>query len=226
MTRKRHQTFFPPLLVCLMLTLTLLGTGCAAARYWHYITNGPKEKKVKAQFRGLVGKKVAVMVYIPDEVLYDYPDARYSLATRISTELESKIKNVTVVDARTVSRYQDDNIRWDEKGFKAICDDLHTDFILFVPIQEYRMNQPGHFSAIQGFIVGHLELHAAGLDEQYDTGVWETDEELELTHPEHQPIYQRQAGPRIRLESERLFAKEVVKNFHDHVIIVDPEERQ
>lgn len=194
--------------------------GCDAARYGMYLFSEPDKETVKASFPGLEDSSVAVMIYVDEAILFDYPNVRLSLGSQIAATLEEHVPNIRVVSPIAVSRYQDDNVHWDTGDRTRIARDLKVDYVLVVSLMEYTLRQPGQMNAYQGRIIGEARVFDASVPEDR-ADVWNTDEPLEVVFPDvarYSPSYL----PNIQRVSEQRFADQLAKQFYTHTITVKP----
>ena len=56
------------------------------------------KETIPPEFDKLAGKRVAVVVWAPQEVLFDYPFVRLELALHISNKLRTEMEEVDIVD--------------------------------------------------------------------------------------------------------------------------------
>ena len=194
--------------------------GCPAARYMAYLFFGGQEKTVKAEFPGLAGKSVVVVVFCDKRTQYDYPDITLTLAAAIAGELERNVKKIRVIDPRQVVKYQDSNIYWDEMGKTELGRGLGADFVLFVPVEEFNTRETGSQNLYRGRITSQCGLWQVSLPEQ-KARVWQG-ETIRVVYPEHDPTGLLQENDRVvRDKTERLFANRLAKKFYDHKVSLE-----
>jgi len=212
-----NVTMTKRLLVLLLLAGLPLLAGCPASRYFAYLLFGGQEKPVKAEFTGLKGKSVAVVVFCDKRTQYDYPDISLTLASAIAGELEKHVEKVRVIDPRQVVKYQDSNIYWDEMGKTELGKALGADFLLFVPLEEFSTRETGSQNLYRGRITSQCGLWQVSLPER-KARVWQS-ETIRVVHPEHDPSGLLQENDRVvREKTERLFADRLAKKFYDHKV--------
>ena len=130
--------------ISLIVLAGALASGCDSLAYMGYLlAPSGGTKKVPAEFEGLSGRTVAVVIYADQGVLFEYPYARLSLSLKIGAELKDKVKKVAVVDPRRVIKYQDENFRWDAMAKNQLGRELNADCVLFVVLEKYTTREPG-----------------------------------------------------------------------------------
>lgn len=205
------------------LLLGLLGlAGCSGARYLTWLVTDPEEQTVQPEFPGLEGKSLAVLIYVEDSVLFDYPNARQTLGAQVATQIEENVEDCTVVTPSAVARYQDENLHWDTRDRTRIAKDLKVDYVCVLTLLEYTLRQPGQMNAYQGRIIGEARLFDAAKPED-DCLVWRTEDPIEVVYPD-EARYSRNFLGKIHLTTERNFAETFAKKFYKHTIVVEPHE--
>ncbi|MBN1556244.1 MAG: hypothetical protein JXA11_16000 [Phycisphaerae bacterium] len=205
-----------------MVWLLLAVGGCDAAGYGLWLFTPREKKNVDAEFANLKNHSVAVVFYADDKTQLDYPNVRLTLGAKVAEELRKHVKNVKVVDPLRVVRYQDENAHWDTQDKRTTAKDLKVDFLLIVSLVEFSTRVPGQMDAFQGRVSAEAKLYDSVLDEG-DNLLWESKEGLDLVYPKL-PQYSARSEPRIRQETESMFADMLAKKFYDHDTVVDVEE--
>jgi len=123
---------------------------------------GEHQKKVFPEFDKLPQHRVAVVVWVPESTLFDYPHARYELATylgeKLSYEMEQRKLGTTVVDARDVEDYlqKDLDARIDPsrvgKRFRA-------DYVIYVEVLRFQVRDPDSPLFLKGEIEASVVVH-------------------------------------------------------------------
>lgn len=218
----KRQTYRAALAAGLLLAGVLVG--CDAGRYMTYLFTDPQKETVRASFPGLEDSSVAVLIYVEEAILYDYPNVRLSLGSQLAATLEEHVPGIRVVSPVAIARYQDDNVHWDTADRTRIARDLKVDYVLLVSMLEYTLRQPGQMNAYQGRIIGEARVFDASKPEER-ADVWSIDEPLEVVYPDvarYSPSYLQN----IRQVSENRFADKLTRQFHTHTITVDPDARE
>ena len=193
-------------------------TGCNVAR-WLSTPLWPEDEKiqVEAQYRGLDGKSVAVMVAANDHVLFRHPTATLDVCRAVTARLVKEMNTVTVVDPQQVIGYQNSNPHWDRVPYGKLIDAMGVERIVFIELDDYQTNEPGNPHLWHGRISGHVGVIAhdasdpdqfvfyapvtAEFPEQSTVGVVNTDAE------------------RIRLGLRTNFSRDAAGLFYDHEVI-------
>jgi len=196
----------------------LLG-GCNAMAFPAYVLAGAAPAKTqKAEFDGLRGQTVAIVVYCGLDVSYEFRniDIRWDLGMVLREEMVKNVKDCRIADPLRVARYQDQNTHWDTSPMPQIGRDLQADYVLYVSLLEFTTREPGSTNLARGRIEAQLSLWNTHPDKGTDGCVWRK-ENVSVIYPKEGPIPATAAdvGP-LRIATERLFADLVAKNFYDY----------
>ena len=209
----------------LVLLLALPLGGCNILAYFLYLISPPEPMKtVEAGFDGLPKRSVVVVIYAGDKVLHDYPRSSLDLALAIGDELknEEKIKDVTVIPPERVDAYQNKNMYWGEEDKTQLGRRFGADFVLLISVIEYSMHQRGSINVSRGRIVAEASLYETARPE-HSARVWRTPDVRAVLDnaPSGRPFEDTQ----LAYNTRRIFAEKLVKNFYEHKVPANPEER-
>ncbi len=99
---------------------------------------------VDAQYKGLDGKSVALVLYADQATTNEYPAAREELAAFISSKLREKIPTCKLLDYREVTIWQDDTMNWFGLTEKQIGKHFAVDRVLYIELLGlHRRHQKG-----------------------------------------------------------------------------------
>jgi len=195
--------------------------GCSTLGYLLYLVAPNPTETVAAEFDDLDNHRVAIVIFADQQVLYEYPFVRLTLATTVSSELRRHLENVEVVDPACVIRYQDERLNWDVMEKTKLGRDLGADRVLYLALVEYTMREAGSLQLFRGRIYAEAGLYDVALDES-TARLWDCPE-IRVTYPEDSPVGIPGDDDRgIRADTERRFAKALVEKFREHEA---PEER-
>lgn len=203
-----------------LLAVLPLVSGCRGMRHLAYVIFGGQEEQVKAEFRGLSGKSVAVVIYCDRRVQFDYQDLPLTLSATVAEELRKNVKPSGIVDPRRVVKYQDDNIHWDEMDRTELGKAFGADYVLFICLVEFSTREPGSMNLYRGRITAECSVYRVSLPER-EARVW-GGQTVRVVHPEHDPTgLLRENDRAIRDVTEHLFAERLVKRFYDHKVAIE-----
>lgn len=205
----------------MLLAVVSLG-GCGAIGYLGYLIAPDMSKKdVKAEFAGLAGQRVAIVVFAGPDVLYDYPYARYELGASVKSELEKNVKGISVVSPRTVLKFQDETIDWEAMPRTEIGRKFDADYVLYIAVIEYQTQDPGSVGVYHGKVVAETSL--------YDTAKAEASAVAWRGSDIHVNFTPRDASSNenryVRSRMQSMFADALAKRFYDHKEVQEEEGR-
>jgi len=192
--------------------------GCQPTGYLLYLfTPAAQAKTVEAEFHGLEGRRVAVVIYADPRVQYDYPFARLTVATAVGSELRNRLKGVTVIEPAKIIKYQDQNTYWESMEKTELAKALGADYVLMISLMEYTTRELGSVDLLRGRITAQCSVCQAGLAER-ESCVWRG-KDIVIVYPPDRPA--GAAGDNdtaIRVSTERLFAEELTRKFYKHKV--------
>ncbi|HUS92839.1 MAG TPA: hypothetical protein VM695_13355 [Phycisphaerae bacterium] len=208
------------LLVALLAASGLL-SGCDAMAYTLYVLfPSAREKEVEAECKELAGQSLAIVVYADRQTEFAYPGVRRSVAAVVMGELTQRLEGLRVIDPALVTRYQDNNIYWDETPKTDLGKAFMADYVLFLSLVEYSTREPGSLNLYRGRITAQAGLYKTLLPER-KARVWSA-REVRVRFPEHDPTGEPSESDRvIRETTERLFADKLAKKFYDHKVPIE-----
>lgn len=203
--------------IILLLLLAVSFSGCKPTGYLLYlIAPGSRMTTVDAEFEGLAGNSVAVVVFADPAILCDYPMVRLDLSTVLAAELKKHLKGVTVIDPRRVLKFQDANLYWDAIPKSQLAEQLGAKYMLFISLVEYSSREPGSTNLFRGRIVAETSVYQSSSPRS--APVWRG-KEIRVAYPEAAPVGLMSDDDRnIRYRTEKLFADVLVKKFYKHKV--------
>jgi hypothetical protein len=201
----------------LLLVLAMPSLGCQGLGVLANSLMGDTETTKEAEFTGLEGHSVAVVIFSDDKVEYDYPYARLELGEMIGGQLREHVKGVTVVSARRVVRYQNENERtWAGMDKTVLGKALNCDYVLYVGLVEYEMREPGSINLYLGRIQAETGLYDVSKPE-VDARRWKG--QFKVVYPEDTGMgVPAESDLKVRNESQRRLSDMVAKCFYKHKV--------
>jgi hypothetical protein len=209
------------LLATCLVGLALGLGGCRVAGYLLYLVSPSRSSRtIPAEFEGLSGKTVAVLIAVDEALLSEHQYLRLQTASVIGAELEKQIEEVKVVAPQRGVRFQDDNLSWEAMSPAELGRKLGADILLRVNVLDYGLREPGSASLYRGRITGEAEIFDVSRTDDQDA-VWRS-EAISISFPkEGHPINRISGGARqLRFETDRRFAEALVKKFYKHEVKV------
>ncbi|MGB0714915.1 MAG: hypothetical protein ACPGXK_03500 [Phycisphaerae bacterium] len=200
----------------LLVGVLLLSGGCNLLTPLIFI--GEHKKQIAAEFDKLPNSRVAVVVWMDQSTLFDWPFARFELATYVADKLESEIRQrgsqIDIVDPRDV----DDFI---QRANDPVLDPItigreyDVDYVLYVEILEYQTRD----SQQPQLLRGRIHASVAVVDIRTDDDFGETYEmaAVQCVHPENAPVLMNATNTRRVREATHLkFSELVARKFYEY----------
>lgn len=181
---------------------------------------GEHKKEITAEFDKLPGSRVAVLVWTDPGVLFDYPYARFELASyvgeKLRTELNSRRQQLDLVSAREVEDYvqRDPGVAVDPQ---AVGRTLNADFVIYVEVITFQIRDPRQPEFLQGRIGASVSVYdrrpGAREGERFELAP------VEAIYPEGQPVVLNATNaPLVRELTYRTFAELVARKFYTYTV--------
>ncbi len=201
-------------LVCLT---SVLG-GCRACDHFLYVTAPiSSNREVPAEFDGLSGHKIAVIVDADEQMQFEYPLLRLELSAAASQLMKQRVENVSLVDPRAVVNYQDSHLNWNTRPKTALAAALGADYVLYVTMIELSTREPGTLRLYRGRLVAEAGLYQANYPERRSR-VWHGPD-FRVTYPKHGPTsLEGDSDRRVLQRTLVVFADQLVKKFHPYEV--------
>lgn len=210
-----------PRLACVLVALAaLLLPACGMAGWMAHGAAGGKGKKkvqVKAQYLGLPGQKVAVMVAADEYILSRYPDSLLAVSRAVSARIAANIPDATLVPPAQVVEFQKKNPYWTTVPYGRLIDQLDVERLVVIDLIEYRTHDPGNVWVWQGMIAGEVNVMEAE-SEDPDNPVFTTT--VRAQFPEKSEIGDVNTDDQtVEVGMLVLFTRDAAGLFYDHEIM-------
>lgn len=195
--------------------LVMAAGGCEVAGWVAQgITGEPPAVDVPAEYDGLAGRTVAVLVNASADVQAEHPMARYEICKAVSDRLAGNIENITVREPRSVVEFQRNNIYWNTATYEELAERLEVDRLVLIELVDYRLHEPGNSSIWKGTVsanVGVAETDGPRPNDMaYSTSVT-------ASYPPNKPLGVVDADQQtIRLGMIDQFGRVAAGKFYDH----------
>jgi len=179
---------------------------------------GEHKKAISAEFDKLTNSRTAVLVWTDPSTMFDYPYARFELATYIGdkllAELTQREQKLDMVDPRDVEDYITANpdLQVDPQ---RIGERFKTDYVVYVEILQFQFRDPDQPQLLQGKIGASVTVHDIRADADQNR-VFEL-ERVNCRHPENSAqLMTATNSSRIREATYRKFAEMVARKFYEY----------
>ena len=130
----RHLAAFR--LAALALLLVPTASGCSLITTALYLVQ--PEKDAPAEFKGLVGKHVAVVCKPIVELEFSDAGSSRELAAMVGSHLAQNVRKTRVIDQREVSRWIDENAWVD---YPTLGRSLDADLVVGIDLEKFRIHE-------------------------------------------------------------------------------------
>lgn len=219
LTPQRSHRF--PLLIMLAAACTVL-CGCGILPWVaHGVAGGkgPQTYDVKAQYRGLENKSVAVLVAANEMLLFEYPAAPLKVSRTISARIAGNVPGVRLMPPGEVAEFQNENPYWSTVPYSELIKKLGVDRLVVIDLIEYRTHEPGNAYVWHGLIAGQIGVVEAEADDP-DQFAFQTT--VRAAYPEESTIGLLNSDDEtVELGMLALFARDGAGLFYDHEVVKD-----
>ena len=175
---------------------------------------GKHKETIPAEFDKLEGKRTAIVVWAPQEVLFDYPFVRMELALHIGDKLRAEMEDVDIVDGRLIEDYIQRSLETyadpDKIGREFDCD-----VVVYVELLEFQIRDPTAPDILRARIHGSVIAYDLRADpdqsKRYEL------EDVITVYPENQPVLLTPTNSIVvRKEAYEKFTEMVARKFYPY----------
>lgn len=215
-----HLGWRPCVLATLWLTLVAASSGCELFGFVaHVIAGGDNGKKVivQAEYRGLEGQSVAVLVSADEYIYFEHPQVVQTIGREVSARLASTLPDVRVTNPLQLARFQRENPYWNTLTYGDLIKRLGVDRLVYLDLIRYTLHEPGNTNVSRGVVSANLGVAESDAPEP-NRFVYSTT--LQSLYPESGVIGLLNADVKtIELATIRQFSRKLANLFHDHEVI-------
>lgn len=181
---------------------------------------GEHKKKVSAEFDKLAGGRVAIAVWTPPETLFDYPFARFELATyvadKLAADMETNRVAIDLVDTRDVEDFLQAHPGADVNP-RMVGEHFRADYVVYLEVLEFQIRDPEHPQFLRGRIQASVTVHDIKADpdmaRRYELA------QVKTLYPSSAPVQMSPTNAMmIRQQTYRMFAEQVARKFYEHTV--------
>ena len=206
-------------LTALILTASIAAAGCNIIGFAaHVIGGGDASKKVKvsAEYLGLNGKKIAVLVATDEYTLFEHPTAPATVRRSISALLADNLPGVKVVAPSQIDAFQKENPFWNTLPYNDLIQRLQVDRLVYVDLIQYSLHEPGNAYLWQGSVVANVGVAES---ESPNPGQFAYATTVQIRFPDGPVGMLHGDDQTAELGLLRLFTQETVNRFRDHEVV-------
>ena len=181
---------------------------------------GEHKKTISAEFDKLAGSRVAILVWTDPATLFDYPHARFELATylgdKLGAELGQRHRGTGIVDPRDVEDFLQRDVDA-QINPQSVGRQFDVDYVLYVEVYEFQMRDPQTPQFLRGRINASIAVHDMRADpdtlRRYELTL------VECVYPEGGPaVLSATNAPLVRMSTYRMFAEQVARKFYAYSV--------
>jgi len=200
------------ILISLMLCFAL--GGCKALGYPLYVLFGMDQKKVKAEYKNLEGKKIGVFVVSRPGIDFEYPQAPMNVALACAYVIGQHVKDVSFVDQEKIQDFQMEDLNWLSMPSSQLGKKFGADRVIYIDMYEYSIYEENSVNLLRGRISADVRIFETdgGDDPAYKT-------QITVRRPEKYPVAMSNSViGGLQQQTMLAFAEELAKKFYDHKV--------
>ena len=199
-----------------LLLLALFVGGCNIFGHTAYVLFGRTGKDVEAEYEGLAGEKVAIIIAVADEVDYNYPGARMNIALAVAKAIGQNVKDVEFVAQEKVQAFQQSQPDWIGMPMSEIAGRFGAGRVLYLDVYQFDMYERHSKYLLRGQISATVRVYerkGSNTDQAVYRG------EAETLFPKHQPITAGDTAMlKVQTNTIDSFAEQMARKFYDHEV--------
>lgn len=204
-----------------MLTTLSATTGCNWAGWGAGIFRpapGHKRVPVAAEYTGLQGKRIAVLVAADDYTVFRFPRATRNVNLQVGEQINTNVPGVTLSIPVEVDEYQKRNPYWTSQRPSQTMEDLGVDRLIVIDLNEYRTHEPGNQNLWRGVIDATVAVYEADAEDA-DNRVYER--QVRASFPEDDKEFGLTKGSDDAMEAQvlQVFSAKTAGLFYDHEVM-------
>ena len=181
---------------------------------------GEHKKEISPEFDKLAGSRVAILVWTDPATLFDYPHARFELATYVGDKLRAEMAQrrlgTEVVDPRDVEDFLQKDIDA-QIDPQAVGRQFDVDHVVYLEVFEFQMREPETPQLLRGRIHASVSVHDIRADpdlrRRYELAP------VECIYPDGGPVVLSNVNaPLVRMSTYAKFAEQVARKFYEHTV--------
>lgn len=201
-----------------MVGLACLSTACNLLTPIIFI--GEHQKRIFPEFDKLPHQRVAVLIWTSPATLFDYPHARYELASylseKLSYEMEQRGLGTTVVDARDVEDFLQKNLDAQVDPHR-VGRKFDADYVIYIEILGFQVRDPESPLFLKGQVEASVVVHDTRPDVPSTTTYGLTT--VTSSFPSDRPIMMSATNSqKVREGLYRTFASDIARKFYEYKI--------
>jgi len=129
-------------------------TGCDPRALFFFLQ--PDNPSIEAPGPSLEEKKVVILSNVSANALGEFPSLERDMCRELASTFKKKCKKVTIVDPDKVATWIEAHPQWSDPSEAAR--DFDADMVIFLEIEQFRIQQPGDLNVLQGASKTHIQV--------------------------------------------------------------------
>jgi len=202
----------------LLLWSSLLITGCNLLEFPAYALFAPSSQKVKAEYKDLKNKTIALVVVTDSSTDFMYPQATDNITRSTAEMIRRHVKDIEFIDQIKIKSFQDDHQDWAALPMSEIMRKLDTQTILLLDLFLFSTKEENSVHLLRGQIAAAVSVYQINSPTP-DKPAYQT--EIEVIYPETGPLPESlDAHQKIYKHSLALFTRKLFQKFYDQKVPV------
>ena len=198
----------------LIFLLGIFCGGCNLLELPLYAIFGKSSKNVKAEYRGLQGQKVAIVIATGPAVDFEYPYARMNVALASQQLITQDVRKVEFVDQEEIEKFQQENLDWASVPISDIAKKFGAQRVLYLDLYQFTMYEESSINLLRGQATAAVQVYETDQDNA-DQAAYRS--EISVRYPENNPVAMSDAAlQKVQFNTTRNFAEQLARKFYDH----------
>jgi hypothetical protein len=192
----------------------IAAAGCNWAQAWLIATTPDPVEHVPAEYEGLAGQRVVLVVEAEMETLFDFPRIRRQVAEQIAFDLDKHVEGVTIVPPRQVEDYRQRGYRTEYEAAYKIGEHFQADRVLRIELLTFATREESSASLFRGRADVMLAVYDVHAENPTDPP-WQG--RLQVYYPPSGPLTVAQVTEQqVFTRTLNLLGERVAQKFYDH----------
>jgi hypothetical protein len=203
-----------PAAAALLAWMMIVPAGCNWLRGIMVLTSPEPTQHVEAEFDGLAGKRVVIVVEAEMETLFDFPRIQREAAEQIAYYLTQHVPKVKPIPPREVADYRERGYRTEYQPSHEIGEHFQADYVLRAELLTFATREEASGSLYRGRADVALALYDVRAATPTDA-VWSG--RVKVSYPPSGPLGLGQiTEEQVYSRTLHLLGERVAQKFFDH----------
>lgn len=174
------------------------------------------KEKIPAEFDKVAGKTTAIVVWAPQETLFDYPHVRMELSLHIADQLESHLKPAKLVDGRKIEDFLERTLSTAIDP-EQIGREFDCQYVVYLELLDFQIRDPDAPDYLKAKIGASVTVYDMKTDPDEPRQTQLAD--VEAVYPENAPLLFNETNAAVvRKAAYEKFAEMVARKFYPYEV--------